>query len=82
MTKTVIFGDSSLSDSKYTLILNSTNDYAIATKRFDGPIVYKTINYKKKHYVTFEKLLFVLVYYFLKICLYSYLKPFKFSQVK
>ena len=48
MTKTVIFGDSSLSDSKYTLILNLTNDYAIATKRFDGPIVYKTINYKKK----------------------------------
>ena len=39
MTKTLLFGDSSLSDSPNTLILDSTIDYIIATKRFDGPIV-------------------------------------------
>ena len=39
MTKTFLFGDSSLSDSTNSVILNSTIDYVIATKRFDGPIV-------------------------------------------
>ena len=39
MTKTLLFGDSLLSDSTNTLILNSTIDYVIATKRFDDPIV-------------------------------------------
>ena len=39
MTKTLFFGDSLLSDSTNTLILNSAIDYAIATKRFDDPIV-------------------------------------------
>ena len=59
MTKTLLFGDSSLSDSINTLILNSTIDYVIATKRFDCPV----LNYKsKKHYLALEKNLFVLVY--------------------
>ena len=39
MTKTLFFGDSLLSGSTNTLILNSAIDYAIATKRFDDPIV-------------------------------------------
>ena len=39
MTKPLLFGDSLLIDSTNTLILNSTIDYAIATKRFDDPIV-------------------------------------------
>ena len=45
MIKTLLLGDSSLSDSTSTPILNSTIDYqttidyVIATKRFDGPIV-------------------------------------------
>ena len=40
------------------------------------------LNYKtKKHYLAFETQLFVLVY-FLKFILYSYLVPFKISQVK
>ena len=34
MTKTLLFGDSLLSDSTNTLILNSTIGYVIATKRF------------------------------------------------
>ena len=37
MTKTVLFGDSSLSNSTNTLIFNSTIDYVIANKRFDDP---------------------------------------------
>ena len=39
MAQTLLFGDSCLSDSTNTLILNSTIDCVIATKRFDGPIV-------------------------------------------
>ena len=39
MTKTLLFGDSLLSYSTNTLILNSTIDFVIATKRFDDPIV-------------------------------------------
>ena len=39
MTKTLLFDHRSLSDSTNTLILNSTSDYVIPTKRFDGPIV-------------------------------------------
>ena len=39
MTKTVLFGDSLLSDSTNTLILNSAIDYVIATKWFYDPIV-------------------------------------------
>ena len=39
MTKTLLLGDSLLSDSTNTLILNSTLDYVIATKRFDDPII-------------------------------------------
>ena len=39
MTKTLLFGDSLLSDSTNTLILNSTIDYVIATKKFDDTIV-------------------------------------------
>ena len=37
-TKNLLFGDSSLSDSS-NIILNSTINYVIATKRFDDPIV-------------------------------------------
>ena len=39
MTKTLLSGDSLLSDSTNTLILNSNFGYVIATKRFDDPIV-------------------------------------------
>ena len=39
MTKTLLFGDSLLIDSRNTLILNSTIDYIIAIKRFDDSIV-------------------------------------------
>ena len=39
MTKTLLFGDSSLSDSTNTLILNSTTEYVIAIKKFGDPIV-------------------------------------------
>ena len=39
MTKTLLFGDNCPSDSTSTLILSSTIRRAIATKRFDGPIV-------------------------------------------
>ena len=52
MTKTPLFGDSSLSDSTKTLILNS--------KDLIAPLL---LNYKsKKHYLALEKNLFVLVY--------------------
>ena len=39
MTKTLFFGDSLVVDSTNTLILDSTIDYVIATKRFNNPIV-------------------------------------------
>ena len=39
ITKTLFFGDSSVIDSTNTLILDSTIDYVIATKRFNNPIV-------------------------------------------
>ena len=39
VTKTVLFGDNTLSDSCNTLILNSTIDYIISTKRFDDSIL-------------------------------------------
>ena len=39
LTKTLLFGDNILSDSCNTLILNSTIDYIITTKRFDDPIL-------------------------------------------
>ena len=39
ITKTLLLVDSLLSDSTNTLILNSTIEYVIATKRFDDPIV-------------------------------------------
>ena len=39
MTKTLLFGDSCLSYTTNTLILNSIIDYVIATKRFDDSIV-------------------------------------------
>ena len=39
VTKTLLFGDNTLSDSCNTLILNSTIDYVIDTKRFDDSIL-------------------------------------------
>ena len=39
MTKSLFFGDSLVVDSTNTLILDSTIDYVIATKRFNNPIV-------------------------------------------
>ena len=39
MTKALLFGDSLLSYSTNTLILNSKIDYVIATKRFDDPLL-------------------------------------------
>ena len=35
VTKTLLFGDNTVSDSCNTLILNPTIDYVISTKRFD-----------------------------------------------
>ena len=35
VTKILLFGDNTLSDSSNTFILNSTIDYIISTKRFD-----------------------------------------------
>ena len=81
MSKTLLFSGSSLRDSTNTLILNSTIDYVIATKRFDGLIVMLLNSETKKHYLEFEKNLVVLIY-FLKFSLYLYSTPFKFFQVK
>ena len=39
VTKILLFGDNILSDSSNTLILNSTIDYTISTKRSDDPIL-------------------------------------------
>ena len=39
VTKSLVFGDNTLSDSSNTLILNSTIDYVISTKRFDDSIL-------------------------------------------
>ena len=39
VTKILVFGDNTLSDSSNTLILNSTIDYVISTKRFDDSIL-------------------------------------------
>ena len=39
VTKTLVFGDNTLSDSSNTLILNSTIDYVISTKRLDDSIL-------------------------------------------
>ena len=39
VTKILLFGDNTLSDSSNTLILNSTIDYIISTKRFDDSIL-------------------------------------------
>ena len=39
VTKILLFGDSTLSDSCNTLILNLTIDYIMSTKRFDGSIL-------------------------------------------
>ena len=39
VTKILLFGDNTLSDSCNTLILNSTIDYIISTKRFDDSIL-------------------------------------------
>ena len=36
--KTLLIGDSSLSDSTNSLILNSSIEYVIATKKLDGQI--------------------------------------------
>ena len=39
VTKILLFGNNTLSDSSNTLILNSTVDYVIATKRFNDSIL-------------------------------------------
>ena len=39
VTKIILFGDSTLSDSSNTRILNSAIDYIISTKRFDDSIL-------------------------------------------
>ena len=39
VTIILLFGDNTLSDSSNTLILNSTIDYIISTKRVDDPIL-------------------------------------------
>ena len=39
VTKILLYGDYTLSDSSNTLILNSTTDYIISAKRFDDSIL-------------------------------------------
>ena len=39
VTKILLFGDNTVSDSSNTLILNSTIDYIISTKRFNDSIL-------------------------------------------
>ena len=39
VTKILLFGDNTLSYSSNTLILNSTIDYIISTKRYDNSIL-------------------------------------------
>ena len=39
VTKILLYGDNALSTSSNTLILNSTIDYIISTKRFDDYIL-------------------------------------------
>ena len=39
VTKILLYGDNALSTSSNTLILNSTIDYIISTKRFDESIL-------------------------------------------
>ena len=39
VTKILLFGDNALGDSSNTLILNSTIDYILSTKRFDDSIL-------------------------------------------
>ena len=39
VTKILLFGDNTLSDSFNTLILNSTFEYIISTQRFEGSIL-------------------------------------------
>ena len=39
VTIILLFGDNALSDSSSNLILNSTADYVISTKRFDDTIL-------------------------------------------
>ena len=38
VTKILLFGDNTLTDSSNNLILNSTIDYVISTKKFDDSI--------------------------------------------
>ena len=42
VTKILLFGDNTVSDSSNTLILNSTIDYIISTKRFNDSILTPT----------------------------------------
>ena len=83
MTKTLLFGDSLLSDSTNTLILNSAIDYVIAPKDLMTPLL---LNHKaKKHYLAIEKKIICFSLLFFKISLYSYLTyltPFTFFQIK
>ena len=39
VTKILLFGDNSFSDSSNTLILNSTIEYIVSTQRFEGSIL-------------------------------------------
>ena len=39
VTKILLFGDNTFSDSSNTLILNSTDEYIISTQRFEGFIL-------------------------------------------
>ena len=39
MTKILLFGDNTVIDSSNTIILNSTIDYVISTKRLDDSIL-------------------------------------------
>ena len=59
VTNILLFGDNTLSGSFNALILNSTIDYVISTKRFDDSIL---TYIDKKRYLAF--LLAILFFYF------------------
>ena len=60
VTKILLFGYNTLSDSCNTLILNSTIDYIISTKIFDDSIL--APGYYKKHYMAFLLAFFILIF--------------------
>ena len=87
VTKIILFGDNNLSTFYNTLILNSTIDYVISTKRFDDSIL--TMDNKQKTLSGISVSFFILlllklsmVYFNLLILVWTkFLIHFQFSQI-